>query len=94
MTEKKKERSCCETADLVKRLNRVEGQVRGVRKMVENDAYCVDIMTQVSAIQAALNAFNRELLNNHIHSCVVDGIRDGDDEVVDELCGIVRKLMK
>ena len=86
--------SCCEKhtlraeeekKKLLNRLRRIEGQVRGVCKMVEEDRYCVDILTQVSAIQSALNAFNKELLAQHIKSCVVDDIRAGHDEVVDEL---------
>ena len=79
---------------LLTRLNRIEGQVRGIKGMVEDDRYCVDILTQVGAIQAALNAFNKELLAQHIHSCVVEDIRDGKDEVVDELVEVVKKLMK
>ena len=83
-----------EYKDLVTRLNRIEGQVRGVRKMVEEDRYCIDILTQVSAVQAALNAFSKQLLSNHIKSCVVDDIKAGNDEVVDELCATLQKLMK
>ena len=79
---------------LVSRLRRIEGQVRGVCKMVEEDRYCVDILTQVSAIQSALNAFNKELLAQHIKSCVVDDIRAGHDEVVDELVATLQKVMK
>lgn len=94
MTDKTKHRGDAELRGLIHRLNRVEGQVRGVRKMLESDAYCTDILTQVSAIQAALNAFNRELLANHIRSCVANGIRQGQDEVVDELVGTLQKLMK
>ena len=71
--------------DLITRLNRIEGQVRGVKKMLEEDRYCVDILTQVSAITCGLNAFNKKLLANHIKSCVVNDIRAGDDSVVDEL---------
>ena len=77
-----------------KRLRRIEGQVRGVRGMVERSAYCTDILTQVSAIQSALNAFSRELLANHIRTCVVDGIRSDDTDIVDELVRTVEKLMK
>lgn len=80
--------------DLIKRLNRIEGQVRGVKKMLEEDRYCVDILTQVSAITCGLNAFNKKLLANHIKSCVVQDIRNGDDGVVDELCETLQKLMK
>lgn len=79
---------------LLKRLSRIEGQVRGVRGMVEKEAYCTDILTQVSAIQSALNAFSRELLANHIRTCVTEGIQSGDTEVVDELVRTVEKLMK
>ena len=83
-----------EYQDLISRLNRIEGQVRGVKKMLEEDRYCVDILTQVSAITCGLNAFNKKLLANHIKSCVVDDIRKGDDSVVDELCETLQKLMK
>ena len=89
-----KHRSLSEYEALLKRLNRIEGQVRGVRGMVEKECYCTDILTQVSAIQSALNAFSRELLANHIRTCVVDGIRSEDDAVVDELVRTVEKLMK
>ena len=91
---KTKHRSEEEYKALINRLNRIEGQVRGIRKMVENDAYCVDILTQVSAIQAALNAFDRELLANHIRTCVMDDIKNGKDETVDELVQTLQKLMK
>ena len=74
--------------------NRIEGQVRGIRGMVEKEAYCTDILTQVSAVQSALNAFSRELLSSHIRTCVADGIRADDTEVVDELVRTVEKLMK
>lgn len=83
-----------EYKDLIKRLNRIEGQVRGVRKMVEEERYCVDILTQVTAIHSALNSFNKVLLAEHIRSCVVDDIRAGKDETVDELCATLQKLMK
>ena len=79
---------------LIRRLSRIEGQVRGVRGMVEKDAYCTDILTQVSAIQSALNAFSRELLGNHIRTCVVRDIQDGKLEVVDDLLSTIQKLMK
>lgn len=83
-----------EYKDLINRLNRIEGQVRGVKKMVEDDRYCIDIVTQVSAIQAALNAFNRVLMNDHIRTCVVNDIKNGNEETVDELCATLQKLMK
>lgn len=91
---KKKHREEPEYKKLIHRLNRIEGQVRGIRNMVEDERYCVDILTQVAAIQSALHAFNRELLTNHIKSCVVEEIREGDDQVVDELCDTIKKLMK
>ena len=83
-----------EYKDLINRLSRIEGQVRGVRKMVEDDRYCIDILTQVSAIQAALNSFNRVLLSNHIKTCVVDDVRNDRLETVDELCSTLQKLMR
>ena len=79
---------------LIHRLNRIEGQVRGIRGMVEQSAYCTDILVQVSAVTAALNAFNRELLATHIRTCVSDDIRAGKDETVDELVSVLQKLMK
>ena len=79
---------------LIRRLNRIEGQVRGIRGMVEKEAYCTDILTQVSAVQAALNAFSKELLGNHIKTCVVEDIRAGKDEVLDDLLNTIQKLMK
>ena len=91
---KHKIRDTKEKASLTTRLSRIEGQVRGIKKMVDEDRYCVDILTQISAIQAALNGFNKELLARHIHTCVADGIREGDEEVVDELCDLMKKLMK
>ena len=89
-----KHREAPEYDSLIRRLNRIEGQVRGVRGMVEKECYCTDILTQVSAIQSALNAFSRELLANHIRTCVVDGIRRDDPEIVDELVRTVERLMK
>ena len=79
---------------LLNRLKRIEGQVRGLQTMIENDAYCNDILIQSSAVSAAMNGFNRKLLAAHIHSCVVRDIRDGKDEVVDELIATIQKLMK
>ena len=78
---------------LTNRLSRIEGQVRGLRKMVEEDAYCTDILTQSSAIGAALDGFSRELLGEHIKGCVSKGIREGDTEIVDELLDILKKMM-
>ncbi len=91
---KTKERSAEEYQKLIHRLNRIEGQVRGIRGMVERNAYCTDILIQSSAVAAALNAFNKELLANHIRTCVADDIREGRDEVVDELVDTLQKLMK
>jgi DNA-binding FrmR family transcriptional regulator len=91
---KTKHRSEEEQKALINRLSRIEGQVRGIRKMVETDCYCTDILTQVNAVQAALNAFNRELLANHIRTCVADDIRSGKDETIDELVQTLQKLMK
>ena len=91
---KKTERAQTDKKKLMNRLSRIEGQIRGIKKMLENDAYCNDILIQSAAVSAAVNAFNRELLSNHIHSCVVRDIREGNDEVVDELMGTLQKLMK
>ena len=91
---KTKERSAEEYRSLIHRLNRIEGQVRGIKGMLERNAYCTDILVQSSAISAALNAFNRELLANHIRTCVVDDVRAGKDEVIDELVATLQKLMK
>ena len=91
---KTKERSQEEYTKLIHRLNRIEGQIRGIRGMVEKNAYCPDILVQVAAVNAALNAFNKELLANHIRTCVADDIRAGKDEVIDELVATLQKLMK
>ena len=93
-SQRKKERSPEEYKRLIHRLNRIEGQIRGIRGMVENDAYCPDILGQSAAAGAALNAFNKELLASHIRTCVVEDIRDGKDEVIDELVATLQKLMK
>lgn len=93
-TAKKKERSPEEYKALMNRLNRVEGQINGIKRMLENNAYCPDILIQVSAANAALNSFGKELLSNHIHTCVIDDIKAGNEEVIDELCKILQKLMK
>lgn len=91
---KAKERTPEEYQDLIHRLNRIEGQVRGIRGMVERNVYCTDILTQVAAVSAALNAFNKELLASHIRTCVAEDIRDGKDEVIDELVHTLQKMMK
>ena len=89
-----KERSEREYKDLIHRLNRIEGQVRGIRGMVERDAYCPEILTQVAAVSAALGSFNKVLLANHIRTCVADDIREGRDETIDELLNTLQKLMR
>ena len=93
-TEKTKERSEEEYRNLVNRLSRIEGQIRGIRGMLDKNAYCPDILAQAAAANAALNAFSRELLSNHIRSCVVNDVRAGNDEIVDELLLTLQKLMK
>lgn len=103
--ENSSERSCCcgtrhkkrteeEQKALLTRLRRIEGQIRGLEKMVENDAYCPDILVQSSAATSALNSFNKVLLGCHIRSCVAEDIRSGKDETVDELCELLQRLMK
>ena len=89
-----KERSEEESKQLIHRLNRIEGQIRGIRGMVEKNVYCTDILMQVAAANAALNAFTRELLGNHIRTCVAQDIREGKDETIDELVATLQKLMK
>ena len=91
---KTKMRSEEEYKALINRLNRIEGQIRGIRGMVEKNAYCTDIIIQVSAVNAALNAFNKELLANHIKTCVTDDIKAGKTETVDDLLKTLQKLMK
>lgn len=98
----KKECACCKTKkrseeeykSLIHRLNRIEGQIRGIKGMLERDAYCPDILIQSSAVTSAMNAFNKELLSNHIKTCVANDIRDGKDEIIDELLLTLQKLMK
>lgn len=91
---KTKEREEKEYKDLIHRLNRIEGQIRGIRGMVEKDAYCTDILTQVAAVNAALNSFNKVLLSNHIKTCVTRDILEGKEDTVDELVATLQKLMK
>lgn len=93
-SQQKKERSPEEYKKLIHRLNRIEGQIRGIKGMVENNAYCPDILIQSAAVNAAINAFNKELLANHIRTCVADDIRNGKDEAIDELVVTLQKLMK
>lgn len=92
--QKTKKRSEKEYKDLINRLNRIEGQIRGIKGMVEKDIYCVDILTQVSAVSAALNSFNKVLMANHIKTCVTQDIKNGREETVDELVDILQKLMR
>lgn len=96
------QKCCCKTTSrseeekrkLLNRLKRIEGQVRGIQAMIEEDAYCNDVLIQSAAINAAMNAFNKALLSSHIHSCVARDIREGKDEVIDELVETMQKLMK
>lgn len=83
-----------EYKDMINRLSRIEGQIRGIKKMVENDAYCIDIFTQVSAAEAALNSFNKKLIARHLHSCVLEDIKNGkEEEAIEELTGIFQKVL-
>lgn len=91
---KTKQRTEKEYKDLMNRLNRIEGQIRGIKGMVEKDAYCTDIITQVAAANAALNSFNKVLLANHIKTCVSQDIIAGKEDTVDELVSLLQKLMK
>ena len=93
-SQRKKERTPEEYKRLIHRLNRIEGQIRGIRGMVERDAYCTDILTQVAAANAALNSFTKVLLANHIRTCVAQDIREGRDETIDELVDTLQRLMK
>ena len=93
-SDRRKKRTPEEQKALIKRLRLAEGQIRGIQRMVENDAYCPDILIQVSAVTSALNSFNKELLACHIHSCVSEDIRAGRNEAVDELVKVMQKLMK
>ena len=94
MEARKKERSEEEHKTLLNRLSRIEGQIRGIHKMVENDAYCTDILIQVSAVTSALNSFSKVLLSNHIKTCVTNDIKEGKEETVDELVNVLARLMK
>ena len=91
---RKKIRDDREQRDLMNRLKRIEGQVRGLQRMLEEDAYCPDILTQASAVNSAINSFCRVLLTNHLRSCVAEDLRAGHDEVVEELADTLQKLMK
>ncbi len=93
-TTRTKQREDKEYRDLINRLNRIEGQIRGIKNMVEQGSYCPDILTQVSAASSALNSFTKVLLANHVKSCVVDDIKAGKEDAVDELAALLAKLMK
>lgn len=93
-SDKTKVRSPEELKSLFNRLSRIEGQVRGIKRMLEKNAYCPDVLIQVSAINSALNSFSKVLLANHLKSCVVDDIRDGNLDVIDELVATLQKLMR
>ena len=89
-----KKRSEEEYKSLIHRLNRIEGQIRGIRGMVEKDIYCADILVQVAAVNSALNGFSKELLAQHVRTCVADDLRAGSEEKLDELIKLLPKLMK
>ena len=90
----KKDRSDKDKKDLVNRLSRIEGQIRGIKRMIEEDAYCIDVLRQSTAATAALNSFNKVILANHIRTCVKENVESGNDEVIDELVDTIQKLMK
>ena len=92
--QKTKERSPEEYRSLMNRLKRIQGQLRGIENMLENNAYCTDIMVQTAAVTAALNSFNKQLLASHMKSCVAQNTREGNDEVIDELLDTLQKMMK
>ena len=92
--ERTKDRTDEERSALINRLSRIEGQIRGIRGMIERNAYCPDILTQVAAATAALNSFSRSLLSEHIRTCVKEDVRQGRDESIDELLGMLQKLMR
>lgn len=91
---RKKKRDDKQKKALINRLNRIEGQIRGIKGMIENDAYCPQVLTQSSAAIAAINAFNKELLSCHIKECVIEDIKDGKEETVDELLSLLQKFMR
>lgn len=91
---KHKHRDEKEYKDLLNRLSRVEGQIRGIKAMVEEERYCVDILTQVQAATSALNSFSKVILENHVKTCVVEDIKNGNEETVEELCKTIQKLMR
>ena len=89
-----KHRAPKEEKDLINRLNRIEGQIRGIKAMVQDERYCTDILVQVSAVQSALNSFSTRLLSSHIKSCVVEDIMAGkEEEAITELCETMKKML-
>ena len=94
ISERHRKRSHMEYRNLMNRLKKIEGQIRGIEGMLEKDAYCPDILIQVSSVNSALNSFNKELMASHIRGCVANDIRNGDDETIDELVKVMQKLMK
>ena len=93
-SERRKKRDQSEYKDLINRLSRIEGQVRGIKRMLEEDCYCIDIMRQVSATTSALNSFNRIMMSNHLRSCVVNDLKEGNEETIEELLEALQKMMK
>ena len=91
---RKKNRDDKEYKDLITRLNRIEGQIRGLKRMIEENAYCPDILVQSAAANAAINSFNRVLMANHLRSCVISDLKNGNEETIDELVKTMQKLMK
>ena len=91
---KTKHRSDSELKSLNNRLSRIEGQIRGIRGMLENDAYCPDILVQISAVTSALGSLGKEILSTHIKECVAQGVKNGDENVIDELCSLMTKMIK
>ena len=93
-SERHKKRSEEEQKQLINRLKLAEGQIRGIQRMIESDAYCPDILVQVSAVTSALNSFSRELLSEHLRTCVTEDIKNGDDQAANEFIQLLKKLMK
>ena len=91
MSEKIKNRCECEKKLLKTRVNKIEGQIRGIGKMIDNNAYCVDLLTQISAVKSALGSLSRIILENHIQTCVAEGVKQGDKSVIEELNGLIKK---
>ena len=94
LSDRRKKRTPEEQKNLIRRLKKAEGQIRGIQNMVENDAYCPDILIQVAAVTNALNSFNKELMACHIRSCVMEDIKAGNDEAINDFVKMLQKLMK